>query len=175
VIAANQMPRVKDADVATQRRIRVISFTHQPEVEDPTKKDAFLNDEQCLTALLGELIAGCQRAQTQGLDDLPAEFGLATIQAFDDLDDVREFIGHAEDAGHIVPDETCALHNCLLVRELHNLYVDWVRKHGDAQQQRDRLGIQKFNRRLETMGWQKTRVTGMRWIGYRLGNVSYMP
>jgi hypothetical protein len=50
-------------------------------------------------------------------------------------------------------------------------YADWVKRHGDAAQKRDQLGIKSFSQRLANLphlGLEKDRSNGSRWVGLRV-------
>lgn len=176
VVIANEVPRVKGADEATRRRLHVVPFQRTPEVEDPRKKVAFVRDEATLQALLTRVVRGYRDQEETGLDDLPHEFGLATAQAFDELDDVPEFMATAADEGVVRVDHQAPLRTCVALGDLHKRYVTWVREHGDATQRRDQLNTRAFGRRLRSMGWVTTRANGTRVAGLVLTEtVPYSP
>lgn len=167
VIIANEMPRVKSADEATQRRMRVIPFVHRPPIEDPLKKVAFLESDECMRALLARIVAGYVAAQARGVEDLPHDFNLATVEAFSAMDDVQEFVSWAVETGKLIHDVECSGRDCVASSELHEAYVTWVRKHGDAVQRRDQVGLKTFSQRLKAMGWEPMRVNGSRWKSWK--------
>lgn len=167
-IVANELPRIRGADPATLRRMKVVPFSHSPAVEDPRKKVEFLRDEGCLRALLAQVVAGHVRYLAVGLRDLPREFDLATMRAFDALDDVKDFIEQLVEAELLKYDEATPNSHCVGLKELHAAYVKHVQQHGDQVQRRDRLGLHAFNQRLVSRGFVKVPSNGLRWAGWRL-------
>lgn len=177
IIIANEMPRVKNADEATQRRMRVIPFTHRPLIEDPLKKVAFIESDECMRALVARLVAGHAAAQQLGVDDLPHEFNVAMVNAFDALDDVRDFIGWAIAEEKLVQNHEASDRSCVGSGDLYKLYSQWVKDFGDANQHRDRIKLKAFSQRLSSFGWTLVRANGSRWRGWLLVDpmISYRP
>lgn len=177
VVIANELPRVKGADAATLRRMKVIPFLHSVVgVEDPRKKIAFLADESTRMALLAQVVAGYGAYLERGVEELPEAFGLATMRAFEALDDVQEFIEWHVDLGVLRWDAQLSASGCVKSSDLHATYVRWITKHGDATQKRDRLGPKQFTQRLLAKGWEQRRSDGMRWAGWELRDpLNYVP
>lgn len=171
LIVTNAMPHVKDADAAIRRRLTVLRFgvSLDPSREDPEKKPALVLDTAARTALLARLVRGEVAARERGVsaDQLPLGFAEATMQAFTNLDDVARFIEFLVDEGRLesyVP-ETVPVSQCVPLGELHAEYGSWIRKHGSADQVRNRLTVQQFNRRLEAAGWRQQKSGSRRWAG----------
>lgn len=167
LIIANELPRVKGADLATYRRLKVVPFRYTPATEDPLKKTQFLRDERTRRAVLAQVVAGHLRYRFRGLDDLPVEFEVARAYAYDALDDVVEFLRYAEDQGLLTRSQQPA-QLCAKSSDLHLCYTRWVKRHGDATQRRDQLSLKSFSMRLTQLGWVSQRSQGTRWVGWEL-------
>lgn len=169
LFVANEAPTVKGADPAVQRRLLALEFKHRPEREDPHKRRVFLEDGGVRVALLARLVEGLRDLREHGLDDQPAWLTLATMATFEQMDDVGEFLRSVQEDERLVhTGEGQPLSSYALVGDVHAAYRRWVRDHGDAAQQRDRLGRNKFNERLRSLGFQSVDSGGRRWLGWEL-------
>src|SRR5690554_2120528 len=170
LLVTNEMPHIKGADEAVRRRILALPFNRRVVNEDVTKKAEFIHDEATQRALLALLVKGCMRAPVDAdISGAPREVVLTTMDAFDSLDDVTEFIASLREDGRLIEDPELSNSQCASTKEMHNEYVQWVTLHGSAEDRRNRLGIKQFSARLEQMGWKKVRSNGTRWAGKALG------
>jgi phage/plasmid-associated DNA primase len=166
---------VKGADDAFKRRMIVFTFEHTLDVkdEDPNIKERFIRDEKCLTALLSRVVAGARSplfAQGIKWDLIPDKFVNRTMDSFELLDNVSEFVRWMVDMGHLaVVDavETPASH-CAKAADLHGWYTHWVKKHGDKTDRDSALSLKDFGTQLRTRGWESRIAMGTRWLGWKL-------
>lgn len=174
IIVANEMPRVKGADDAFRRRMIVIRFAKSllNGSEDIRIRERFVNDEDCLRALLARMVDGA-RSQlfVNGVNWslLPDRFALAMMDAFDDVDHVGSFLLWMTEQEHIVraePDEPAV--RCVKASDLHAWYSFWVQKHGDRQDREGKLNMRNFGTALRSRGWEAKMAAGTRWVGWRL-------
>lgn len=169
LVVTNQMPRIHGADAAIRRRLIALGFKRSlpPGLEDPTKRARFVDGEDTRRALLARLIAGCVSAHRDGLGDVPAEFALDTMESFEQLNHVGEFLGWLADEGAIKDDDpaTTPLSSCWRAADLHDRYAVWVQLHGSARDRREKLGLREFNDALKGQGWETRRSNGTRWAG----------
>lgn len=175
IIATNADPSIKHADSGVRRRIVTVPFERSltSDQEDVSKRDAFLQSEECLRALVWRLVSGARELYHGGVGvrDLPVEFHLATEATYEGLDDVTEWFRWALGEGKVVQDPAVSVAASATTTQLHRCYVDWVKKHGDAAQRRDQLGIKSFSQRLANLahlGLEKDRSNGSRWVGLRV-------
>lgn len=166
LIVCNSFPRVKDADSGVRRRLRALTFNRSVEgFELVDKRERFLNDEATATALLTQLVDGCRRAYTEGLSDLPTEWADATMDAFDALNHVSEYVRHLRDEGLLVDDDDAKHYQCWQAKELHQHYLLWLGMYASADDQRQRLGVRQLGDQLRAMGWTTAVSSGTRWVG----------
>lgn len=175
IIATNADPKIKHADSGVRRRIVTVPFERSltSAEEDVSKRDAFLGDEACLQALVWRLVAGARELYRGGVGvrDLPVEFHLATEATYEGLDDVTEWFKWGLEEGKLVLDQSVSSAASATTTQLHRCYTDWVKRHGDAAQKRDQLGIKSFSQRLANLpqlGLEKDRSNGSRWVGLRV-------
>ena len=92
---------------------------------------------------------------------------MTTMRAFDELDDVAEFLEELRENGRLQDlDPTIYPANYFVTTvEMHSEYLRWVKEHGSADQWRNRLGTKNFSQRLATLGWERIRSNGIRWTG----------
>lgn len=174
VIVANEMPRVKGADAAFRRRMLVVRFRRSllPAEEDTRVREAFVQDEGCLRALLARLVEGARSPLfVHGVDwdAVPARFALDTLDAFDEVDHVGSFLDWMQEAGHLEKVEDVPGSHCVKAADLHAWYVFWVKRHGDRADRESALNLRGFGTALRTRGWESARVDGIRWLRWRLG------
>lgn len=174
LIVTNQMPRIKGADAALQRRLLVLRFTHSlaPGEEDITIKQRFINDEQCLRALFAHIVRGARSRKLRtgvSWNELSPAVVENTLSAYAELNHVDEFLSwiSERDVMHTVGSDTPVL-SCAKASDLHGWYNLWVKKHGDAQDVADRLSLKDFNAALRERGWVSRISAGTRWIGIKL-------
>lgn len=168
MLVTNEMPRITNADGPTKRRILVLHFdqTLTPAQEDPRKKEAFLNDPECLRALLARLVLG---ARDPIIDEPPRRFVLATMNAVGDLDHVDEFLAWVQDEGYLAPaPEGAEGITCIRSSELYTLYSHWIKKYGDRIDRDDRLSGIMLTKSLKSRGWRTGRSAGTRWLDWQL-------
>jgi phage/plasmid-associated DNA primase len=171
VVVANSVPRVKGSDLAVYQRLVVVRFDQRPAREDVHKRERFLEDEGVQRALLRRLVEGCFRAQQVGAsaDDLPHEFQLERAAAFDDLDDVSQVLRQMQEHGLLLYDPSLAAQQSARTKEFHLAYLDFLKKHGDADAWRERAGLKQFSQRLGQLpGFERDRSDGSRWTGWRV-------
>lgn len=173
-IVANEMPRVKGADDAFRRRMLVIRFnrTVPSGVEDTRVRQRFVNDEECLRALLARMIEGARSPLfIHGVNWslLPERFALALMDAFDEVDHIGSFLLWMVDQGHLIqaPVDSAAVH-CAKAADLHSWYSHWVQKFGDKTDREAKLNLRNFGTALRTRGWETRIAAGTRWVGWRL-------
>lgn len=174
MIVANEVPRIKGADDALRRRLVVVRFDHSLPTgrDDPTVRERFVSDPDCLAALLVRVVAGARSpAFVNGIrrDLLPERCALATADAFDEVDHVGAFLRWLEECGHldVAPADAPASH-CAKASDLHAWYGLWVQRHGDRADRDSRLNLRDFGRALRSRGWESTTAMGTRWMGRRL-------
>lgn len=173
-IVANEMPRVKGADDAFRRRMIVMRFHRSLSAaeEDTRVKQRFVNDEDCLKALLARMVEGARSPSfVNGVhwELLPTRFALETMDAFDEVDHVGSFLLWMTEQEHLVKTEgDVAAMKCAKASDLHAWYVGWVRKHGDKMDRDGLLAQREFGQALRTRGWESTSSHGTRWVGYVL-------
>lgn len=176
LIVANEMPSIKAPDDALKRRMIVIRFdrTIPPDQEDPKIKERFISDAGVMSALLWRLVLGSQDAIAGSLTNIPRKYMLATMEAFDQLDHVVEFLRWMEDSGYLTyVDKMDTAVGMAKSADLHNWYTKWVMKHGDKMDKSSALSLKDFNARLRGMGWESKVSAGTRWLGRQL--VEQMP
>lgn len=173
-IVANEMPRVKGADDAFRRRMLVVRFDRPLGVgaEDARIRQRFVNDPDCLRALLARLVEGARSpAFVNGvnLDLLPDRFLLAKLDAFDEVDHIGSFLLWMAEQGYLRQAEVdAAASHCVKASDLHAWYGFWVRKHGDRTDRESALNLRDFGQALRTRGWEAAKVAGTRWLGWKL-------
>lgn len=172
MMITNEFPRITNADWATKKRILAVHFDRSldPGKEDPRVKERFLNDQECLRAILATLVRG---ARTE-LDPtrVPDKYALATMSARGDIDHTDEFLSwmNEEDfLGELPPDAPATTY--VKTSELHACYRYWLEKFGDKVDRADQLSLKGLGLSLKEKGWQSTRSAGTRWLGKTLINV----
>lgn len=170
IIFTNEMPRVKGADAAFKRRLRRFKFnvTIPADQEDVTIKRRFLNDAQCMEALFSMLVSGCLEAQAKGVDDMPSEYALDTMGAYEELDHTEQFISFMRDSELIsfVNKDDTPTFRCVSLNDFHRAYAGWLRMHGTMQDNREKIGLNDFNRKLRGKGWESQKSHNcLRWKG----------
>lgn len=175
IIATNADPSIKHADTGVKRRIVTVPFERSltSDQEDVSKRDAFLTDPATLQALVWRLVSGARELHQGGVGvrDVPVEFLMATEATYEGLDDVTEWFRWALGEGKVAQDTTVSSAASATTTQLHRCYADWVKRHGDAAQKRDQLGIKSFSQRLANLshlGLEKDRSNGSRWVGLRV-------
>lgn len=171
MIVTNEIPEVSGVDTATQRRVLVVHFdkTLSTEQEDPRKKDAFLRDPRTLQAVLTRLVRG---ARDPIIDEPPARFLLATMDARSNMDHTDEFLAWATENAYLVEQGdpvTESASSFIKADQVHALYVYWIKKHGDAVDRQSALNIKALSAALRTKGWASKPSAGTRWLGWKLG------
>lgn len=175
IIVTNAMPRVKGADEAFKRRMIVFTFEHSllSKDEDPNVKDRFIRDEKCLSAILARVVAGARSplfAQGIKWDLIPAKFVHGTMDSFEALDNIAEFLQWMVELGHLSVVnlvDTPAV-QCAKASDLHGWYTHWVKKHGDKSDRDAQLSLRDFGVQLRTRGWESAKAAGVRWLGWKL-------
>jgi putative DNA primase/helicase len=170
IIVCNSVPRVKGADQAVRRRLRVLEFRRSiMGSEDPARRELFMADPATLSALLGQMVIGCMRAYSLGIEEgRPTAWVEATADAFAQLTSVTQFLEDLRDAGGLreIESETVSPRHCWGSAELHDVYRLWVEKRGNAEDIRTRLSFAEFRAELQALGWEgPVRANGSRWPG----------
>lgn len=169
LVVTNQMPRIHGADGAIRRRLIALGFKRSlpPGVEDPSKRARFVGGRDTQRALLARLVAGCVAAHRDGLEDIPEEFALDTMESFDQLNHLGEFLAWLTDEGLLKEDDptTTPLTQCWRAADLHGRYDSWLTFHGSQRDRREKLSLREFNDALKAQGWQTRRSNGTRWAG----------
>lgn len=179
LLITNEMPKITNADAAIRRRIIVVSFDRSlaPGQEDPRVKQRFLNDEECLRALLARLVAGARDEIMGNVDLIPQKYILATMNGVGSLTNVEEFLLWAYQEGYLVDMDlaTTPVSHCIKASELHMMYVQWIKNHGDQQAKKEMLDMGDFGRQLRDRGWQSKLSGGVRWVGKKMVPVPMWP
>lgn len=170
LVVTNQMPRIGGADAAVRRRLIALGFKRSlpPGLEDPTKRGRFVRGEDTQRALLARLVDGCVRAHRDGLGDVPEEFALDTLETFNQLSHVDEFLTWLRDEAQLLKEDDQAatpISSCWRVGDLHGRYDSWVTFHGNARDKKDKLSLKELNEALKERGWETRRSNGSRWVG----------
>lgn len=169
LVVTNQMPRISGADAAVKRRLIALGFKHSlsAAAEDPTKRTRFVDGLDTQRALLARLVAGCVAAHRDGLGDVPAAFALDTMESFEQLNHVGEFLAWLTDEGALKEDDpqTTPVSACWRAGDLHGQYTWWIGMHGSARDQREKLSLRDLNDALKSQGWETRRSNGTRWAG----------
>lgn len=172
LLITNVMPKISGADPAIRRRIIVVTFDRSlaPGQEDPKIKQRFLNDENCLKALLARLVTGARDEIMANVDHIPQKYILATMNATGSLTNVEEFLLWAYEEGYLedVDIANTPVSHCAKATDLHMLYVRWIKDHGDAQAKKEQLDLNDFGRQLRDRGWQSKPSAGIRWLGKKM-------
>lgn len=170
LLVTNEMPHIKGADEAVRRRILALPFNQRVAREDITKKAEFVHDGLTQRALLALLVKGCMSAPVDAdIMNAPHDVMVTTMDAFDSLDDVMQFVTSLREDGRLIEEPGMSNAQCASTKDMHNEYVQWVQLHGSAEDRRNRLGIKQFSQRLRQMGWEQVRSNGTRWAGKALG------
>jgi putative DNA primase/helicase len=176
LIVTNDMPRVKGADAAFKRRMIVVRFdrTIATQDEDPLIKERFVRDKRCLQAILARMVAGARSPLFRhGIkwDNIPQRFASDTMECFDELDHIGEFLDWMKDHGHLVevdsPSVVPRVH-CAKASNLHAWYMMWIKRHGDKIDKADALNMRDFGTQLRSRGWTSAMAAGTRWVGWKL-------
>jgi putative DNA primase/helicase len=173
-IIANEMPRVKGADDAFRRRMIVVRFGKNiiPGFEDIRIRERFVQDRECLQALLTRMVEGARSplfSHGMNWSLLPERFALAMMDAFDEVDHVGSFLLWMAEQGHLLQgDLDIPVSKCVKAADLHGWYSHWVTKHGDRTDREGKLNLRNFGAALRTRGWESERSAGVRWVGWRL-------
>lgn len=172
IIVGNEFPKMRNADQGIKRRLRALHFDHSViDRESVDKRRQFIEDQDTLTALFTQLILGCKRAYTEGVADIPADWARITMEAFDSMSHVTEFIEYMRDEGNLIemsPHEAVAngkISQCWKMIDLHAHYKAWVTLHGDADDRRYVLNMPALGRALRSLGWETRKAAGTRWVG----------
>lgn len=177
LLVTNEMPKISGADAAIRRRIIVVTFDRSlaPGQEDPAVKQRFLNDPECLKAILARLVAGARDTIMANVDHIPQKYILATMNATGALSNVEEFLLWMYEEGYLVDVDlaTTPLSHCVKASALHERYVEWIKVHGDAQAKKEQLDLSDFGRQLRDKGWVGKPSAGIRWVGKKM--VSSVP
>lgn len=175
LIVTNDMPRVRAADLAFRRRMIVIRFdrTIDAKLEDPGIKERFTRDDGVLGALLARLVEGARSPLLRhGVkwDLIPQRFAVETMEAFDELDHIGEFLRWLVDHGHVevVNAADVPASHCVKAGELHSWYTHWVKKYGNKLDQQERLSMRDLGAQLRQRGWESRMASGTRWLGWKL-------
>jgi putative DNA primase/helicase len=179
LLITNEMPKINGADPAIRRRIIVVTFDKSlaPGQEDPKVKQRFLNDETCLEAILARMIAGAQDELMLNVDHIPQKYILATMDATGALTNVEEFLLWAYEEGYLVDTDVAntPVSHCAKASDLHTMYVNWIKNHGDQQAKKDQLDMPDFGRQLRDKGWQSKPSAGVRWLGKKIVAIPSWP
>lgn len=173
MIMTNVMPRISGIDPAVMRRVIVIPMdkTLRAAEEDPKIKQAFLADERTQQAVFARLIAG---ARDDIVHNPPAKFMLAKMNTGAELSHLDEFLAWArDDNGYVVevPSDTAA-YKFIRVNHMYALYKHWLMSYGDADDKKDLMSLQSFNKScVDMFGWSKVRSAAVRWAELGLAPV----
>lgn len=174
MMVTNEFPRITNADWPTKRRILALHFDRSVERgrEDPSFKERFTRDENCLRALLTRLVTGARDDIMTDPTLIPQKYVLATMNARGDIDHTDEFLAWMTDEGYLADaPPSVAATTCVRTGELHACYRYWLDKYGDNVDRSDRLSLKGLSRSLQEKGWESTRSAGTRWVGKVLTGV----
>lgn len=166
ILVTNIIPHIIGADLATKRRIVVMHFdrTLDQAKEDPSKRIAFLEDETCLKAILARMIQG---ARDSIIEEPPAKYVLATMNAHGSLDGVTEFLMWAVTDNEYIREahENEAKTKFVTYEEMRLLYDYWLQKHADHQTKKEAISSNSLNEALRANGWEGVKSGAWRWKG----------
>jgi P4 family phage/plasmid primase-like protien len=171
LLVTNEFPRITNIDWPTKRRTLVIHFDRSLEVkeEDPAIKQRFLSDPRCLEAVLARMVAGSRDPITEDVENIPARYVLATMNAYGAMDHVDDFLTWMKAEDYLTECSlTAPVSSCAKKSDLHKWYVAWVKQYGDKADKQDSMGLKEFNTKLEERGWKDGRSAGYRWLGHVL-------
>jgi putative DNA primase/helicase len=175
LIVTNAMPRIKGADAPLRRRMITFRFdqTLPPEQEDTSIKKKFITDERCLQALLARIVTGARSPlMRDGLKWtlLPRKYASDTLDSFNQLDHVSEFLEWLSDREILTPADMSVtpVSHCARANELHEWYVTWINKHGNKQDKQEALNMKEFGNALRERGWESKLSGGTRWLNVKL-------
>jgi P4 family phage/plasmid primase-like protien len=177
LIICNDLPRVRDADTALRRRLKVVELGHSMIGKELIhKREEFRSDGLTSQALLTQLVLGCQRAYhtSDGLDDVPAQWVKITMDSFDELNHVSEFLSYLRDQGLLIDINTeyAPLQACWKASDLHSYYRIWVGMHGGSEARRQEMSLKELNKSLRGQGWFSEKSAGARWAGKMVGTAN---
>ena len=164
-LAANDAPRISDADAGIWRRILRVPFenTVSQAKMDPTLKAKFTTDPVLQSAILSWAVRGCLKWQKGGLQ-VPASITEATAELRYEMDPLAGFI-----------EDVCCISTSahVSVTRLRSEYDTWAKNLG----YKFTISPQKFNRRIELKGGKRVLATlsGKRckaWMGIGLQEYS---
>jgi P4 family phage/plasmid primase-like protien len=169
IAVTNELPRIKDADHALLRRVKVIPFTHSvQEGEDYTVRERMLSDTKTLEAVLSEAMQGCARSQKHGVDDLPEAFVAARAAAYGEITGtelVAEFVHDLIERRLLVGESVQG--QCAKLGELFELYVTAPGRRSERETRE--LSARRFGQLLRLLGYEVKNVNGgVRVLGVRL-------
>lgn len=151
--AANDAPRMNDADDALWTRVRMIPFTSQvvEERRDPALKVTLRDPARAGAAILAWTVRGCLAWREQGLGSAPA-VEQATRALRLSMDPLGDFL-----------DECCTFEPEAFSSnaELRRAYGDWLAGYGV----KDAIGPKEWGERLKRRGLVRDKERGER--GYR--------
>lgn len=169
LIVCNELPRVRDADPALRRRLRVLELGHSVLGREViSRREEFMSSVETSQALLTQLVLGCARAYGQaGLDDVPEAWVRATMDAFDELNHVSDFVSFLVSSGAMVEADPAFTSpgSCWQTTDMHTRYRLWIAMHGGADDRRQELSLRELNKALRAQGWHTTTSAGIRWAG----------
>lgn len=168
MLVTNVFPRISGADNPLKRRILTIHFDRplDPVREDPTVKELFLRDKQCLKALFARVILG---ARDSIIDYVPEKYALATMKARGDMDHVDEFLEWMCEEGFLIDvSMDTPASNCVKSSELYLRYTKWLKDFGDDIDKKQVLTNKMFSISLKEKGWTSKLSAGVRWLGKKL-------
>jgi phage/plasmid-associated DNA primase len=177
-IVSNVMPRISGADAAFRRRMVVFTLnrTMPTDMEDTSIKKRFLEDEECLSALLWRIVEGARSemfADGVRWNLLPERTAQDTMDSFSQVNHVQEFLSWMRDEDILVyrdfeePDYVKG--KTAPLADLYAWYREWVLKTGDEKDKKDLLSMREFNKILVSDGWIKDRChSAWRWINWTL-------
>lgn len=170
VIVCNEPPRIRGHDNAVRNRLVTLEFSHPMDRanEDVNKKQEFIEDDATCRALLSRLVRGCIEAHTKGLGDMPMAFVHSTMETFDQLGHLGDFVAFMKDDGRLIdtyPDNSRPGRECWKAKDFHEAYIEWIKRHGDPEDKRTQMNMRAFGRALRDMGWIPISAAGTRWEG----------
>ncbi|MDP9364209.1 MAG: phage/plasmid primase, P4 family [Chloroflexota bacterium] len=157
-IETNNKPRIRESGTAIWNRVKLIPFevVIPKERQDKELKSKLLVE---LPGILAWAVEGCRRWQEGGLAD-PEEVKVATKEFRDESDLVGEFLDEMTVADP--PDHDGPASHVGTVA-LYTAFKSWATSRGQHP-----IAKQTFEKRIETKGFKKTKVSTMRWNGLRL-------
>lgn len=159
-VRTNEVPQVRAADMALERRLIVVPFneTIAPEEEDPEAMDALRRESG--DAVITWAVGGLRAYLKHGLGDMPMDSVEAKFEFSSQLSPLHAFLEEMCDRGE--PDDE---RYQTPIADLYGAYENWCFVNG----LRDVISKIDFGRKLSGIGIGAKMSNGVRWrLGVRL-------